>query len=313
MGDYSLGAPVLTALVAGAVVAGIPLLVAALGEAVSERGGVLNIGLEGMMLTGAYAGFAATLHWGSPWAGFAAALAAGLVFGGVMAVLCVGLNLDQVAVGIALLILAQGATSVLHRAEYGASYPRLDAVPGLEIPLISKMPVLGSALFSQQLVVYLAVGLAVAVAWLLRATTFGLDLKAAGEEPEALDSAGVSVATTRALGVLTAGACAGVAGGFLSIVAAGVFVPFMTNGAGFIAIVIAMLSRGRPLWIAILAFGFGGALSLTTALQLVGVSVPIDLLNALPFIAVLLALFLFGRGTGLPGALGRPFVRGART
>ncbi len=312
-GGASLSVPVLTALVAGAVIAGIPLLLAALGEMVSERAGVLNIGLEGMMLTGAFTGFAATLHWGSPWAGFAAAAAAGLAFGAVMALLCVGLNLDQVVVGIALLVLAQGATSVLHRAEYGASYPRLDAVPGLEIPLIAKVPVIGAALFSQPLVVYLAIALAAAVGWLLRATSLGLELKAAGEEPEALDAAGVSVVATRVFGVLVAGTCAGLGGGFLSIVAAGVFVPFMTNGTGFIAIVIAMLSRGRPLWVVILALGFGIALSLATALQLVGVSVPIDLLNALPFVAVLVALFLFGRGKALPGALGRPFVRGART
>ncbi|MHB0980194.1 MAG: ABC transporter permease [Thermoleophilia bacterium] len=304
--------PILTALVAGAVTAGVPLLLAALGEAISERGGVLNIGLEGMMLVGAYTGFWATLRWGSPWIGFLAAITAGLLFGAAMAALCVGLNLDQIVVGIALLIVAQGATSVLHRARYGASYPRLDAVPPLEVPLLSKVPVVGAGLFSQQPVVYLAFGLLVVVALLLRATSFGLHLGAAGEDPEALDAAGVSVAWTRTAGVLVAGALAGLGGGFVGIVGAGIFVPFMTHGAGFIAIVIAMLARGRPIWIAMLALVFGGALSLATALQLVGVSVSIDLLNALPFVAVLLVMFLFARGKALPGALGRPYRRGSR-
>lgn len=304
--------PVLAALVAGAMTAGVPLLFAALGEAVSERGGVLNIGLEGMMLAGAYAGFAVTVRWGSPWAGFLGAAVAGLALGAVMAVLCVKLNLDQIVVGIALLLVAQGATSVLHKAQYGASYPRLDAVPFVPIPLLSKVPVLGLGLFSQQAVVYLAFGLAVVVALLLRGTTFGLHLAAAGENPEALDAAGVGVVRTRAAGVLVAGGFAGLGGGFLSIVGAGIFVPFMTNGAGFIAIVIAMLARGRPFWIAVLALAFGSALSLATALQLVGVSVSVDLLNALPFVAVLVVMVLLGRGRALPAALGRPYRRGSR-
>jgi simple sugar transport system permease protein len=291
----------LSALVAGGVTAAMPLVLAALGETISERAGVLNIGLEGMMIAGAYAGFLVALETGSPWLGLAGGLGAGLLLSVVVAVLCVRLGLDQIVVGIAILVSMEGVTSVLHRARYGATYPRLDSMPGFKIPLLSRIPVLGDGLFAQPLPAYLAIGALLAAAWFLRSTNLGLEWKAAGESPETLDVAGVSVARTRTYAALCAGVFGGLGGAYLSIIGAGIFVPFMTNGAGFIAIVLAMIARGRPLWVFIGALGFGMTVSLATALQLVGVVVPIDVV-----------LVVFARRVYLPAALGVPYERGSR-
>ncbi len=300
------------ALISAGITAGMPLLLAALGETVSERSGVLNVGLEGMMLVGAYTGFLGALYLHSSWLGFLTGMLGGLVASVVMVVFCVRLGLDQIVVGIALLLVAEGTTSVLQRAQFGTTYPRLDAIPTLHIPLLADLPVVGPSLFSQPVVVYLSLVLVGVLHWFLRSTSLGLDLLAAGAKPQALDAAGGSVAGTRSGAVLVAGAMAGLAGAYLSIVAAGIFVPFMTHGLGFIAIVIAMLARGRAVWVLLGSLLFGMAVSVSTALQLVGVEVPQDVVNMLPFVAVLVALVLFARRAYLPAALGVPYRRGTR-
>ncbi len=302
----------LTALVSGGLLAGVPLLFGSLGETISERAGILNIGLEGMMLMGAYAGFIGALYSDSPWVGLLAGIAAGAFTSLFMVVLCVRLGLDQIVIGIALTLLAEGITSVLHGAQFGVTYPRLGAVSLVTIPMLSRIPVLGHSLFSQPLVVYLGFAVVVLTHWTFRATNVGLNLRAAGEKPEALDAAGVSVTTTRSWAVLTTGALAGLGGGYISIVGAGIFVPFMTNGAGFISIVIAMLARGRPLWVIAGSLLFGMSLSVATALQLAGINIPTDAVHMLPFATVVLALVIFARQAYLPAALGVPYVRGAR-
>ncbi|MCZ7663512.1 MAG: ABC transporter permease [Thermoleophilia bacterium] len=299
------------ALISGGILAGMPLLLAALGETVSERSGVLNIGLEGMMLMGGYGGFVVALYT-NPWLGLAGGLAAGVLTALIMLVFCVRLGLDQIVVGIALLVTAEGITSVLQRAQFGTTYPRLDAMPVFQIPLLSKIPAFGQSLFSQPLIVYIGFALVVVVHWVLGFTSMGLNLRAAGEKPQALDAAGVSVVATRSVAVLVTGGLGGLGGAYMSIVGAGIFVPFMTHGAGFIAIVIAMLARGRALWVLIGAMLFGMSVSLSTALQLVGVNVPQDVVNMLPFVAVMVALIVFARQAYLPAALGSPYTRGSR-
>ncbi len=299
------------ALISGGILAGMPLLFAALGETISERAGVLNIGLEGMMLMGGYGGFVVALYT-NHWLGLVGGLGVGALTAVIMLIFCVRLGLDQIVVGIALLVTAEGITSVLQRAQFGTTYPRLGAVPTVEIPLLSKIPALGSSLFSQPLIVYIGLALVVLVHWVLRSTSMGLNLRAAGEKPQALDVAGVSVIATRSVAVMITGALAGLGGAYMSIVGAGIFVPFMTHGAGFISIVIAMLARGRASWVLIGAMLFGMSVSFSTALQLVGVSVPQDVVNMLPFVVVMIALIIFARRAYLPAALGAPYVRGSR-
>ncbi|MCL4289427.1 MAG: ABC transporter permease [Thermoleophilia bacterium] len=301
----------LTALVAGGLLAGVPLLLAALGESISERAGVLNIGLEGMMLLGGYVGFSGALYSGFTWVGFAAGIGAGMFVAVFMAVLCVRLGLDQIVVGIALTLAAEGLTSLLHGAIL-TERPRLGAVELVTIPGLSGIPVLGRSVFSQHLVVYLTLGLVIFTWWLFRSTNAGLNLRAAGDKPSALDAAGVSVVATRTWAVLATGALGGLGGAYLAIVGAGTFEPFMTNGAGFIAIVIAMLARARPFWVVVGALLIGMSLQLQTALQVASIDVPIDVVNMLPFLAVIVVLLLFGRRAYLPAALGLPYVRGSR-
>jgi simple sugar transport system permease protein len=303
---------VLTALISGGVIAGIPLLLAALGESISERAGVLNLGIEGMMIIGAYTGFIVAYYLHSTWLGFLGGAGGGLLACLVMVVLCVWLGLDQIVVGIAITLAGEGITSVLQGAQFGTTYPRLGAPSTTEIPLLHKIPVIGPGLFEQNLLVYLGIIFAVVLTWLFRSTNVGLNLRAAGEKPEALDAAGVSVVSTRSYAVLCTGALAGLGGGFLAIVGAGVFTPFMTQGQGYMAIVICMLGRGKPIWVALASLLFGISLSITTALQLAGIEISTDLINMLPFIAVMVALVLFGRRSYLPPALALPYVRGAR-
>jgi simple sugar transport system permease protein len=229
-----------------------------------------------------------------------------------MVVLCVWLGLDQIVIGIAITLAGEGITSVLQGAQFGTSYPRLGATAEVKIPLLHKIPVIGPSFFEQQLLVYLGVALVFVLVWVFRNTNVGLNLRAAGERPEALDAAGVSVAATRSYAVLCTGALAGIGGAYLSIVGAGVFTPFMTQGQGYMAIVICMLARGKPVWVLLGAFLFGISLSIATALQLAGINISTDLVNMLPFIAIIVALVLFGRRSYLPPALAVPYFRGAR-
>ncbi len=298
--------------VTGVILASVPLLIAAVGETISERSGVLNVGVEGMMLAGAYGGFSAALAFGNPSIGIALGGVAGVVVSLVMVLFCVRLGLDQIVVGIAVTLSMQGTTSLLHGAQYGTSYPRLDAMPTVPIPLLSSLPVLGPSLFTQPVVVYLAVLLIPLTGWILQRTRFGLNIRVAGEKPEALEAAGVNVVDVRTWTVLTCGCLSGIAGAYMSIVAAGTFVPFMTNGMGFIAIVIAMLGSGKPWRVLLAALVFGVAVSGATSLQLLGVVVPLDLVLMMPFVAVMLFLVVLGRRSSLPVALGQPYVRGSR-
>ena len=307
-----LNASFLSALISGGILAGMPLLFASLGETISERAGVLNIGLEGMMLAGAYTGFVVALYSDQHWLGLTASVAGGAILALIVAWFCVRLGMDQIVVGIAVLILAEGVTSVLQRAQFGTTYPRMEKVAIYKIPVLSSIPALGSSLFTQPLVVYIGFIMIGVLHWILNSTNIGLNLHAAGEKPEAVDAAGISVMAIRGVAVLVTGGLAGLGGGYMAIVGAGIFVPFMTNGIGFIGIVVAMLARGRAIWVVIGSLLFGISVSLTTSLQLIGVEVAQDVVNMIPFVAVLTALVIFARGAYLPAALAIPYNREAR-
>ncbi len=304
--------PFLVSLLFGAVTAGLPLLLAGLGEQISEKAGVLNIGLEGMMLVGAYTGFVATYRTGSFWLGFLAGGAGGMAAALIVLFLCIRKGLNQIVIGIAITVGAEGLTSLLHFVQFSRSYPRLPAAPILALPLLRDIPVLGKGLFSHNPLVYLGTVLVAVLAWLFRSTYFGISLEAAGNKPAALDAAGVDVIRTRSVAVLCTGFLAGLGGAYMANVGAGLFVPFITGGSGVIGIVLAMLARGRPLWVLIGAALFGASLAMTTALQVAGIDVPTDVVQMLPFAVVMLVLVIFARHSMLPPALGSPYVRGER-
>jgi simple sugar transport system permease protein len=302
----------LTALIAGGVLAAMPLLFASLGETISEQAGVLNVGLEGMMLAGAYGAFVVALETDSIWLGLGAGTAIGALVSLLMVVLCVRMKLDQIVIGIGIVLVAEGLTSLLFDARYAASRPRLPAASEWSVPGLSELPVLGQSIFKQHPIVYIGVALVFAAHYMLRRTSAGLSLRAAGEKPAALDAAGVNVDRTRTWATIAAGLGAGLGGAYLSLIAAGTFTPFMTQGQGFIAIVIAMLARGTSPWTIVGSLLFGMSLSVATALQLIGVQISTDYVQMLPFIAVIVVLVLFARRSYLPSALALPYVRGER-
>jgi simple sugar transport system permease protein len=302
----------LTTLIAGGIVAGVPLLFASLGEIVAEQSGVLNVGLEGMMLVGAFVGFVAALESDSLWVGLAAGGLAGALTSLLMVLFCIRLGMDQIVVGIAIVLGAEGATSLLHTTWFSRSFPRLPAVDEFPIPLLADIPILGPSVFSQPLPVYLGLLLVLVVTWLLRRSTFGLHARAAGERPDSVDAAGVSVVRVRTTAELFAGVLGGIGGAYLAIVSAGTFLPFVTGGAGFIAIVIAMLARGRAYWSVLGALLFGMSLQVATALQLLRIDVPTAFVFMLPFLTVIVVLIVFARQARLPAALGLPYHRGSR-
>ncbi|WP_339114764.1 ABC transporter permease [Thioclava sp. GXIMD2076] len=302
----------LTALLSGAVISAVPLILAALGEQFSERAGVLNIGLEGMMLGGAYAGFAATLAGAGIWGGMFAALLCGACIGLIMAVLCVRLGMNQIIIGIAITLGVTGLTALMHNVYFARTYPRLDAAPTIALPGLSDLPVLGGAVFTAHPLTWLALLAPLGFALIYRKTYLGLDLAAAGERPDALDSVGVNVTAIRTSAVCVCGAMAGLGGGFMAVIGSGIFVPHMTGGAGYIAIVLAMLARARPLWVLGGGLLFGLCLSATTALQVGGIEIPTDIIQMLPFVAVMIVLILFGRNARMPAMLGQAYRRGTR-
>ncbi|MCL4303012.1 MAG: ABC transporter permease [Anaerolineae bacterium] len=302
-----------TVLLSAGLIAAVPLLLAALGETFAERAGLLNLGLEGMMLLGAFGGFFVALNSGSTWAGLAAGLGIGLMVGLLFGWLTITLQVDQVIVGLGLTIFGGGLTGFLFRDLYGQQFPTLAAsAQKISVPFLSSIPILGPALFQQQLVVYLAWGLVAVFAFILTRTRFGLEIRAVGESPLAADAAGVNVARTRYLAILIGGMMAGLGGAFLSVGDLNFFVPGMTVGQGFIAIAIAMLGKWRPYRVFIGAVLFGLLRSLANGLQIIGVNIQPEFILMLPYLGIIVALVLLAGRTSLPAALGVPYRRGQK-
>jgi general nucleoside transport system permease protein len=292
-----------------------PLLLAALGELVSERAGVFNVGLEGIMLMAAFAAAATTLLSGSPFLGVAGGAAAGVLAAGILAVAVVVCRSDQVVAGIGFNLLALGATSLL-RQMLLTNAPQPVSVRDIavyRIPGLSNLPIVGRAFFSQSPLLYFGV-LAAVVMWLvLRGTRAGLLIRAAGEGADAADAAGLSVTAIRLSAMLFTGLMTGLGGAILAIVASGAtFVDDLTAGRGYLAIAVAIFGRWHPLWVLLTALLFGCADALQYQGQSMGIAIAPPLLLMLPFILALLAWVAIGRSKSTPADLGRPFLRGTR-
>lgn len=301
----------ITVLLSAGLIAAVPLLLAALGETLAERAGLLNLGLEGMMLIGAFGGFYVALNSQSVWIGLAAGAVVGLVLGLFFGWLTITLRVDQVIAGLGLTIFAGGLTGFLFRDFYGRQFPTLPVSAGkAAVPFLSDLPILGPALFKQQPVVYLAWGLVVVFALVLTRTRFGLEVRAVGENPLAADAAGVNVFRVRYLAAMIGGTMAGLGGAFLSVGDLNFFVPGMTVGQGFIAIAIAMLGKWRPCRVFIGAVLFGLLRSLANGLQIIGVDARPEFILMLPYLGIIVALVLLAGRTSLPAALGTPYERG---
>jgi simple sugar transport system permease protein len=290
----------------GAVRGGTSVMYAALGETVSERAGVVNLGTEGCMLVGALGGFATAHATGSPWAGVLAGALAGAALAAVHAVLVVFRGANQFASGLTLLFLALGLTSL-----YGSGYvgQEIHALNPVAVPLLSDLPVLGPVVFHQDPLTYLSYLTAPALFAVLAYTRPGLLLRAAGERAEVLTVHGYRVATARVAAVVAGGALAGVGGAHLSIAYAQSWFENMIVGRGFIAVALVIFASWQPLRVLAGAYLFGAALALSPALQARGVGVNQFALDVLPFLVTLLVLAFLGRRTLLnaPDELRRVF------
>lgn len=290
-----------TAFLAAAVRTATPLMLAAGGEVVCERAGVINIALEGCIIAGAFAAFVAGP--GGAAAGYAAALAAGLGVGIVLALFVVFMRRDQIIVGTALTMLALGLTGTLFRARSDALLVHeTDRV--VTVPVLSRIPVIGSALFAQPPITYVAIALIPAIAWWLYRTQAGLAVRAVGEGPEAARAAGVRVSGIQSIAILFGAALGGLAGGALVLAQAGTFAEGMSAGRGFLAIAIVALGRWRPWGVLVASVVFGAAMAFQFAVQALGWRVRYELVLMIPYVLTLIALSVFRRGNA-PAMLGK--------
>lgn len=303
----------MTALLIAAVVSTTSLLLAALGGVIAERAGVLTIGLEGYMLSGAFAAAAVSASLGR-WAGLFAAIAAGAAIAGIHAVLCVTMRVNQIVAGVVLNILALGATTFFNQAIFGlsSSQTKIDGFGNWAIPLLHRIPYIGPAFFDQTLFTYISGVLLVMVVVFLRRTRRGLALRAVGEFPLASEARGISVARTRYAAVAVSGMLAGLGGAMLSLGEVGSFVANMTNGRGYIALAAVIFARWQPLGAAAACGLFGLADASQVWANVLGVNLSADILSTAPYVVTVLALTLLPRRSGMPRALGVPYVRERR-
>ncbi|URI08206.1 ABC transporter permease [Aquincola tertiaricarbonis] len=300
-------------LIAATLASGTPLAVAGLGLLLNEKAGVLNLGAEGMMLVAAIAGFATALATGSDVLAFAAGAGAGALMAAVFALLVIGLNTNQYATGLALSLFGGGFSAFVGVSFVGKKLE--DRVP-FEVPGLADIPFIGPAFFKQHWMVYVAIALVLAMSWFLYRSRAGLVLRAVGESPESAHALGYPVRLIRFGAVLAGGALCGVAGAFLSVVYAPLWVEGLVAGRGWIALALTTFATWRPARVLLGAYLFGGVTMLQFALQGAGVEVSSQLLSMLPYLATIVVLALISRNPlwiriNMPASLGKPFHPGA--
>lgn len=303
----------LESLLSGMMRISTPLLLAALGELITERGGVLNLGVEGTMLVGAFTGFVVSFYTGNLYLGVCAAMMAGGLLSLLMAFMTCTLKLDQIVSGLALNIFGGGLAFYGYRVAFqnvgSKNLPTITTFEQLSIPVLSKIPVIGPVLFDQHLLTYVAVLLVPLIAWFLYKTVPGLTLRCIGENPRAVDMRGIRVVHYQYGAVMFGGMMSGLAGAYLTEAAAGLFVPDIAAGRGWIAIAIVIFGGWRPIPILFAALFFGLLDSFQLQVQGVGIRFPYQILLALPYVLTILAIVLRGTRTGEPISLGIPYLR----
>ena len=295
-------------LVAALMVASTPILMGAIGELVVERAGVLNLGVEGMMIIGAICGFIVAFETGSLVLGFACAAIAGALISMIFAFLTQVLLTNQVATGLGLTMFGIGLSAMLGPNYVGLRPP---SMPKLDLPLISDIPVIGPMLFSHDAMVYLSLGLVLAVWAFLKFTRAGLVLRAVGESHDAAHALGYSVLMVRFAAIGFGGACAGLGGAYLSVVKVLGWTEGMTAGAGWIALAIVVFASWKAGRVLLGAYLFGGITVLQLNLQAAGVAIPVELLSMSPYLITIIVLVIMSsskRGAAAaPASLGRSF------
>jgi general nucleoside transport system permease protein len=294
---------------ASAVSAATPLVYASLGELITERAGILNLGVEGMMLVGAMCGFAVGVSTGSLWLGYLAASAAGALIALLFAVLTLSLQTNQVATGLALTLFGVGLSAFAGRSFVGRPIAR---VPLLHIPVLSDLPIVGRLLFGYDLVVYLSIVLCALITWFLSRTRPGLRLRAVGEQPAVAHALGEPVIAIRYLAVLFGGAMSGIAGAYLSTAITPMWAEGMSAGRGWIALALVVFGTWKPWRVLGGAYLFGTVTVLQLYAQGLGIHVPSEFLSMLPYVATIVVLVIICRDSrtillNQPASLGKSF------
>ncbi|MEL7165972.1 MAG: ABC transporter permease [Pseudomonadota bacterium] len=301
--DLSAINPVL--LIAAMIAAATPILLAAIGELVVERAGVLNLGVEGMMITGAVCGFIIAVNTGSPTVGFVAAAVGGALLSLLFAFLTQVALANQVASGLALTLFGLGLSALLGQSYVGIKPP---STPSTPLGPLADVPVVGPIVFGQDLIVYLGLALVAGTWAVLRYTRAGLILRAVGENHDAAHALGYKVKRIRTLAILFGGACAGLGGAYISLVRVPQWTEGMTAGVGWIALALVVFASWKPWRVLLGAYLFGGITQLQLNLQGAGVAVPVEYLAMSPYIVTIIVLVILSADKSrAPGSLGRPF------
>jgi general nucleoside transport system permease protein len=299
----------LSGLLAASIRLAAPIALAAIGETISQRAGVINVGIEGIMLVGAFVAVLVTVATSNPWAGLAAAILSGAAMGAIHALFTVQLKADQIVSGIALLFLGLGLSGYGFRLTLaqGGSAVQVPGFRELDLFGLADLPFVGPILFGQHALIYIAIVSAIALAWMLSSTRLGLMIKSAGDYPQALDAAGGNVDLVRFLCVMASGAFAAAGGAFLSTAQLWGFVENMTAGRGFLAISCVVFARWHPIGAIIAALGFGIADALQIRMQTSYPGVPYQFFVIAPYVVAIVSLAIASRGSRMPAALGTAF------
>jgi len=305
---------VIAALLTAAIVAGTPILFAALGELLTEKSGILNLGVEGMMLVGAVVGFIFTIQTGNHWYGFSAAMISGGLTALIHAFISVTLKGNQVVCGLALTIFGTGTSGFLGKAYQGL--PTADPVSKIAIPYLNDIPVIGKIFFNHDPLVYIAFILAIIFWLILYRTKWGLSIRAVGENPAAADAVGISVSRVRYFCTIVGGMMAGLGGAYLSLVYAPSWQENMTAGRGWIAVALVIFALWNPIWAIAGSYLFGAVEAMTFGLQIAGIKVSAFFLQMLPYLFTVIVLVVvtikMRQDAGAPNALGTAYDREER-
>ncbi len=313
--DLLLREAFIVSLFAAAIRLAMPVLLATLGEIITELSGVSNLGLEGIMTIGAFAGFAIAFVTGNTWWGLLASAITGCVMGLLMSYLSISLKIDQFLAGLVLVLLGSSLGNFLYRQIFGlsGSPPRIDPLPAMPIPYLSDIPYIGEIFFSQSMFVYLILPIALILWFTINHTTWGLKLRASGEVPSALQSAGTNVSLIRYEAVILGSALVGLGGGFLTTGQLGLYIEGVIAGRGWVALALVIFSRWNPGLAIIGAVIFGTADSIQFRLQAFGSEIiPYEIFLMLPYIITILALLTAGQRLSQPTSLGQSFSKEER-
>ena len=297
-------------LIAGAIKFSVPLLLASLGEVISQRSGVINLGLEGVMLVGAFTGFLTAIVTGNIWIGFIAGMISGAAIASLLPIISETLRANQIVTGLGIWLLGAGLTFFLFRVAFEGEFVPL--VPGLEnikIPFISDIPIIGRIFFQHNTLTYITFALIPAFYFLIFRTRIGLNIRSVGENPHVAETLGLNPTRIRYYCVIFGGALAGLGGSYLALEYAGKFTENITAGVGFVAVAIVILARWNPVGALFGSLLFAGAISLQLRLQAVGLELAPQFFFMLPYLLTIIALVIASRGGRGPEALGAPFIK----